>query len=149
MSDRTLETLRPRKRQLVAGDLVTWEAWLQGGDVQREADGLRYAQIDRSRLTCFKLVAPGEVLLEAFPPPGASGWNLIYRRRTEEGTSGARRVIFLVAYAPMGPAIMVDPERGTYRTENAFIDGDPDMYPVELLPDEGEKYLQDALTRAT
>jgi hypothetical protein len=134
---------------IVEADVVTWEVDYRDGRVLRETEGARYKDIDRGQLKVFKLVKAGEVLLEAFPPPGATGANLVYRRRTTQSLlDGSRRVIFLIAYAPTGPAIMVDPAAGTYRTERAFIAGDPDMYPVELLPDEGEKLLLDYASSA-
>lgn len=133
---------------LTAGDIVTWEAEYIGGATLREREGALYRQIDRDRLTSFKLVSPGEVLLEAFVPVGASGHNLIYRRRTVTNQDG-RRVIFLIGFAPMGPAFLVDPARGTYRTEDAFLVGDPEFYPPHLSRAEGEGYLLDHLTSVT
>lgn len=135
-------------KSLVEADFVTWEAEYDDGHVLRETDGGRYAEIDRDQLKVFKLVKAGEVLLEAFPPPGATGWNLIYRRRTQESLDGKRRVIFLVAYAPMGPAIMLDPVAGTYRTAPAFVEGDPDMYPPAPVPGDG-RFLLDQLSTST
>lgn len=133
----------PDKAHLVPGDFVTWVARYDDGTELREEEGAAYRDIDRSRLTCFCLVAGAETVLEAFPPPGASGVNLIYRRRTTETHSGERSVVFVVAYAPMGPAILVDPDKATYRVEEAFIDGDPDMYPPVPLPDEGERAVME------
>jgi hypothetical protein len=139
----------PRLAELVPGDLVTWEADYDDGTVLREAAGAHSSQIDRDRLVRFRLVGPGETLLDMAPPPGATGHNLIYRRRiaARYQTSGAvgisqkrRRVIFLVGWAPMGPVVMVDPAAATVREERAFIVGDPDMYPPERAPEDG-RYL--------
>lgn len=127
---------------LVPGDEVTWEVTYDDGSALRERMGAKYADIDRDRLARFALVGPGELLLECAPPEGATGHNLIYRRRTAQRTNGERHVVFLVGWCPMGPALLIDPAAGTLREEAAFVAGDPDMYPPELLPEDG-KVLSD------
>jgi len=135
-----------KRINIVPGDLVSWEAVYSNGFVFRERAGFKYADIDRERLVTFKLVEPGGVLVESWPPTGADGRNLIYRRRTQ--TNGIdRSVIFLIGWAPMGPAIMVDPANGRYREEPGFIVGDPDMYPPTFIPEEDGQYLYDLVTK--
>ena len=132
----------------VPGDEVTWEVTYTDGSRLFERMGATYAGIDRARLARFALVAPGETLLECAPPEGATGHNLIYRRRTAVDSKGARGVVFLVAWAPMGPALLIDPAAGTVREEAAFVAGDPDMYPPVPVPGDG-KFLLDNLAFAT
>lgn len=131
----------PQHAQLVEGDLVTWEVTYKDGSWLREAQGAKYRDIDRSQLQIFRLVAPGECLFETWPPPGADGRNLVYRRRTAD-TLGSRHVCFLVAWYPMGPGFFIDPTNGTYREDpRGLVPYDPDMSPPLFLPDEGEGYL--------
>jgi hypothetical protein len=134
--------------RLVPGDEVTWEVTYLDGSRLFERMGATYADIDRDRLARFALVAPGETLLECAPPEGATGHHLIYRRRTAIDSAGKRSVVFLIAWAPMGPALLIDPGAGTAREEAAFIAGDPDMYPPEPVAGDGQ-FLLDNLASAT
>jgi hypothetical protein len=108
------------------------------GSVQREREGVTYKEINRDRMLSFRLVMPGETLLETFVPDGATGKNFVYRRRTVKPQEGTARTVFLFGWQPMGPMILVDPTDMSYRVEAGFIEGDPDMSPPTPHPSEGE-----------
>ena len=107
MTDVGIGKLIPRYEDanyLTQADTAYWEVMYTDGTVDRETDGTKHGQIDRSRLNSFRIVHHGEIMLEAFPPEGATGHNLVYRRRTQLGMMGTgRQVWFIVGYAPMGP----------------------------------------------
>lgn len=89
---------------LTEADTAYWEATYSDGTVDRETEGVKYAAIDRSRLHSFRIIHHGEIMLEVFPPTGATGHNLVYRRRTVLGMMGAGRAVwFILGFAPMGP----------------------------------------------
>ena len=134
--------------RLTPADFVTWEVLYDDGTTQREDLGVRYGEIDRGRLRSFRLHRGGETLIETFPPLGATGRNLVYRRRTTMNHGGDRRVIFLVSWYPMGPALALDPAAESYRTAPGFVPGDPDFDPPVLHPWEGEPTGPPPLTRA-
>lgn len=121
--------------RIAPGDLVTWEVRYNDGSVDMERAGGRYGNIRRGCLSTFRLVAPDGVLIELSPPFNATGRSLVYRRRIEP--MPPRRVTFVIGWLPMGPVILVDPAAGTFRHEQHFVEGDPDMYPPVLLPEEG------------
>jgi hypothetical protein len=136
---RGIELLRPRYAPglLHPADVATWEALHEDGTVLREREGAVYRQIDRSQLSAFRIVQAGELLLEMLPPAGATGRNLVYRRRTTLG-SGGRDVLFVVGWVPMGPAVTLNLRAGTFRTLETFTPGDPELDPPDLHPWEGE-----------
>lgn len=121
-------------RELTPGDFVTWEVLYDDGTLLREDQGAEYAQIDRGKLVSFRLQGSGETLIETFPPPGATGHALLYRRRiamapTEAG-SYSRRVVQLVGWAPMGPFGVLDAAAMTWRTREDLVWDDEDFQPV-------------------
>lgn len=126
-------------------DLVSWEALYNDGSMHFEHQGAKYGQIDRSRLEEFRLLKGGELLFAAWPPPGASGRNLVYRRRTGLA-AGRRRVWFVVGWYPMGPVTAIYPDEAEYRTVQAFGDH-PDLAMPALRPHEGE-LSDDLLSRS-
>lgn len=126
-------------RELLSdADLVSWEVLYQDGTLLREAEGARYGQIERSRLRSFRLYGLGETLVETFPPPGATGHGLCYRRRTDFG-GGERRVLFLVGWVPMGPVICLDAANMSYSTASNFH-GHGDFEAPNPHPWEGEHF---------
>lgn len=147
VQDEPLQYDIAKRINIIAGDLVTWEAVYDNGFVLMERVGFKYKDINRDRLVSFKLVEPGGVLFECWPPDGATGHNLIYRRRTLN-TGGTRvSVVFLIGWAPMGPAHLIDPLKGHVRTEAGFIPNDEDMYPPSLIAEEDGRYLADLYQR--
>ena len=112
MGDRGLDAIVPKyaKELMSVADFVYWEAQYKDGTVLRETDGKTYADIDRLVLASFRIVHGGETLIETFIPDGASGRNLVYRRRTQVGSDG-RRVLVILGWAPMGPIFILDPVR--------------------------------------
>lgn len=124
MGDVGIDLLKPRYERplLVAADTAYWEVTYTDGTALCEAQGGTYGQIDRSRLSSFKLVHNGEVVFEIFPPPGVRGDRLIYRRRTSLGQSAAGRgVVFILGWAPLGPLFLVDIEHGQYYEDTVGI----------------------------
>lgn len=134
---------------LVGGDFVQWEVLYDDGTTYREDLGGVYAEIERGRLRSFRLVKAGEILVEGFPPAGATGHNLCYRRRTDTTAGGERRVFQLVGWVPMGPVIALYEQGGIYWTAENFHQLCPRCggeHPAGLfappipLPDEGERF---------
>lgn len=121
----------------LSADLTYWEAVYSDGTTMTEDQG-SYSQIDRNRLKAFRLIKGAEVVFEMTPPPGFTGQNLVYRRRTAMSAStGDRRVLIILGWAPGGPAFAIDMDTGSYRvSEEGFILGDPDMYPPMAFPGE-------------
>lgn len=145
---RGLDALVPKYERdlLTPADFSYWEVLYDDGTTQRETDGKPYSTIDRSRLASFRIVHGGETLIETFPPPGATGHNLVFRRRTQVGDLG-RRVIFVFGWAPMGPIFSLDPTAETYRVAGAFDPADMDIAPPVPMPGEPQEMLD--YTRAT
>ena len=141
-TDRGLDALVPNLDDglLSPADFVYWEALYTDGSVLRETDGKSYSAIDRSRLVSFQLIHGGETLLEMFPPPGATGRNLVYRRRTQMGTYG-RRVLVIVGWAPMGPVVVVDPAGAAYSEAPGFDPSIPELSPPQPMPGEPKEML--------
>lgn len=129
--------------ELTAGDFVTWEVLYTDGTLLREVEGAVYGAIDRARLRSFRLTAAGETLVEAFPPVGATGRNLLYRRRTAAG--GGRTVMHVIGWVPMGPVLALDAAHESYRTEPYFRWGLGDFDPPVPRPSEGEVFTPDEL----
>lgn len=142
-NDRGLDALVPKygDRDLLSpADFAYWEVLYTDGSVLRETEGRSYPDIDRSRLKSFRIIHGGEMLIEMFPPPGATGYNLVYRRRNQVGTDG-RRVVIMIGWPPMGPIVVIDPAAGTYREEAGFDPTDPDFAPPQPMPGEPQDYL--------
>ena len=126
---------------ITQADVAYWEAMYTDGTVDRETDGTKYGQIDRSRLHSFRIIHHGEIMLEVFPPAGATGHNLIYRRRTQLGMMGVgRSVWFLVGYAPMGPYHVLSLDKMQMFTTDALTVGGIFDAP-QPLPGEPEDML--------
>lgn len=140
--DRGLDAIVPgyEPELMSPADFVYWEALYADGTVLRETDGQPYAAIDRSKLSSFRLIHGGEPLIETWPPPGATGRNLVYRRRTQFGNDG-RRVIFLLAWMPMGPVFVIDPKAATVREAAGFDPEDAELAPPEPMPGEPNNML--------
>lgn len=137
MGDVGVDLLRPQyvKTMLVSADTAYWEALYQDGTVLSEAAGGKYMLIDRTALRSFKIVHNGESVIEIFPPPGATGHNLVYRRRTSLGASGAGRgVVIIMGWAPMGPIFVVDLDAGQYHEDALGIL--PTLTPMPGEPDD-------------
>jgi hypothetical protein len=121
-------------------DITFWEVTYTDNTTASE-DTITYGQIDRSRLKSFRLVQGAEVVFEMIPPPGFDGNNLVYRRRTRMGEGGDRNVIFVLGWAPNGPAFAIDIVTSTYRVlETGFDPADPDLYPPMAFPGEPDIY---------
>ena len=127
MSDVGIDKLIPLYQDpnyLTQADTAYWEAMYTDGTVVRETDGTKYGQIDRGRLHSFRIVHHGEIMLEVFPPDGATGHNLIYRRRTLLGMMGTGRAVwFIVGFAPMGPFHAVSLDEMRMITTDALVIG--------------------------
>lgn len=117
---------------MLEADLVMWEVDYANGQTVKEANGIRYEDLNRNQIKTFRLVAPGEVLLEIQRPPGGK---LVYRRRTAM-PGGNRRVVFLVGWVPTGPVYHVDPQSRTVEVEQSFMDGNGRFLPPAALPEE-------------
>lgn len=134
------------KHMLVAADTITWEALYDDGHIDREDMGVTYDRIDRQHLKSFRLHGGGETLIETFPPAGATGWNLCYRRRSDLAAGVGRRVIFVIGWVPMGPAIAVYPDIGQYAVSDTGFKYDPmhdpngDFQPPSPQPGSGERF---------
>lgn len=114
---------------------VSWEAVYQDGTVDREREGALYAGINRSLLTSFRLVSPGEILVELPITSPRTGWNLVYRRRTILNR-GNRHVWFLTGFVPMGPVVAFQPETEQLLKSDHFHEGAGPLGKVEPMPEE-------------
>lgn len=118
---------------------VFWEAVYDDGTLYREADGGKYGNIDRNRLRSFRLVTPGENIVELFCSNGATGWNLVYRRRTVMKLGVGRQVWFIVGFVPQGPIYAVQPESLQIVQSDHFESSGP-LAHVSPIVDEGEHW---------
>lgn len=138
MNDRGIEFLKPKYDQnlVVAADTAYWEAQYEDGTALYEAQGGRYDAIDRSRLVSFSIVYSGENVFTTFPPPGMSGHNLVYRRRStiSVGDEAGRSVVLIVGWAPAGPIFLVDLDAGQYHEDAAGLL--PTLTPMPGEPDD-------------
>lgn len=117
---------------------VTWEAVSHDGTVLREREGARYRQIDRTNLKSFRLVTPGEILLETFTGPGRHGRGLCYRRRTVMYQETGRRVVkFLVGWVPAGPVYLLDPSSENVDVQETW---NGKIAIPDEQPEEGEQF---------
>lgn len=100
---------------MISPHQVFWEAIYDDGSVLSEAAGGRYRDIDRSKLSAFRLVALslGELITIPvdYEHPGHA---LFYRRRTIIRIGEGRKVFFLFGFIPMGPVFAFDPSREEY-----------------------------------
>lgn len=125
--------------------LVFWEAVYDDGSVVREADGNRYVDLDRNRLTRLRLTAPGEILAEIGVGDGRSGWNIVYRRRTI-AQGGKREAWFVLGFMPMGPWLAVQPEQAIFRQAEHLHQGAGPLGMVQ--PVDGEHWKPNHATDA-
>jgi hypothetical protein len=102
---------------------VSWEAEYFSGVTVREAVGARYRDVDRDQLKVFRLVAPGEILLEFRVKDGQNGHGLAYRRRTLMGQGAGRGVWFTIGMIPNGPVVSLQPETGQVLKADKFQPG--------------------------
>lgn len=130
---------------------VTWEAEYFDGKTLRENQGGLYADIDRDRLSVFRLVAPGEILIELRVKSGHNGHGLVYRRRRLFGT-GHEEVWYLLGIYPTGPILAYNPETDEVRKADRFEPGSGPLGQPEPLPFErwtNTSHSADAMVRAT
>lgn len=118
---------------LVEADVAYWEVLYEDGTVLSEAQGGKYQSIDRGRLASFRVIHGGENVFEVFPPPGLSGRDLVYRRRTSISDSG-RTVVLIVGWAPMGPIFSVDLATGSFAEDTQGLL--PTLTPMPGEPDD-------------
>lgn len=121
-------------------DAISWEAAYDDGTVLREIEGGRYQDINRDRLTSFRLVSPGEIVLEMFAGVDRTGHNLCYRRRNALTHGGTKALWYIVGWVPMGPVYAVDPVKREAYTLPGFKEGDSLLYPPEPIPEAGELF---------
>jgi hypothetical protein len=133
--------------------LVSWEAESLDGSVLRERDGAKYGEIDRSNLKSFRLVSPGEILLEAPMKDGRTGRDLCYRRRTRisHGIGDTPKdVWFLIGFVPMGPVMALNPMSMEYQTALRFGTDSQGLFAAPTPhPDEGEHFVFEAAGHTT
>jgi hypothetical protein len=127
---------------LTEADYAYWEVLLDDGTVQRETDGTRYDAIDRGRLVSFRIVHHGEIQAEIRPDPtkGATGHNLVYRRRIRF-KQGGRSQVFVMGFAPMGPVCVLDLNAGQMDVYDGFDPMRVDITPPFPLPGEPRQML--------
>lgn len=133
------------KRFITAADAAYWEVLYTDGTVQRETDFKPYNSIDRSRLQSFRVVHAGEILVECWPDAtrGATGHNLVWRRRTTLKPGVGRGVTLLFGFAPMGPIWALNVDAGTlYESSVGFIEGHGILSPPVPEPGEPEVMVQ-------
>lgn len=120
---------------------IYWEAEYETGSIS-EARGARYKDIDRARLTLFRVRDNEGPLVELPVEHGRTGWNLVYRRRTTIYTVGEMRasVIYLLGWVPQGPILAIDSTTYQIYQAEAFVSGDPIFYPPVPNPAEGERW---------
>lgn len=131
--------------------LVSWEAEHFGGKTLKENQGALYADIDRDTLCCFRLVAPGEILIEFRVKDGQNGHGLVYRRRTLM-SPGHKAVWFVMGILPLGPVVAYQPETDEVRKADRFEAGSGPLGKPDPLPFErwtNTSHSSDAMVRAT
>lgn len=133
--------------------MVTWEAESDDGSVLRERDGAKYGQIDRDHLKTFRLVSPGEILVECPMNEGRTGRDLCYRRRTRMETgpgAGGGSVWFLVGFVPMGPVMAMNPVTMEYLDAPRFGNDPQGLFAAPIPhPHEGEHFTFEAVAHTT
>lgn len=134
-----MKNLTPKQRAFAG--MVTWEAQYFDGTVLRETQGGKYQHIDRSQLKTFRIVAPGEVLLELRTGDGRTGQNLCYRRRNGLNQGGGKVTWFVAGWVPMGPAYAVDVANEEIYVGPGFVQGDKILYPPDPIPEAGENFV--------
>ena len=76
---------------------VSWEAvYEDGGEVLRQDAGGLYGEIDRQRLTSFRLVAETDVLVEVITTDSEM---FVYRRRVSKSLAGEHAYILVGSVA--------------------------------------------------
>ena len=133
------------KRFITAADSAYWEVLYDDGTVQRETDFKAYNTIDRARLQSFRVVHSGEILVECWPDPtrGATGHNLVWRRRTTLKPGVGRVVNLLFGFAPMGPVWVLSVDDETlFESSEGFVEGHPVLSPPVPEPGEPEVMVQ-------
>jgi hypothetical protein len=121
-------------------DAISWEAEYADGTVLREINDGRYQDINREQLKSFRLVSPGEVVIELFAGGSRTGHNLCYRRRTGLTQGGTRRTWYILGWVPQGPVYAIDPKHREAYTLPAFKEGDALLYPPAPIPEAGERF---------
>jgi hypothetical protein len=129
------------RKTMLEADLVMWEVDYVNGSTVKEANGIRYEDLNRGQIKKFRLVAPGEVLIEVATSPSTPGTKFVYRRRTVMGPQG-RKVVFVVGFAPMGPIWVVDPQTKHVEMDSGFKDADARKRTPAPLPYEGISELE-------
>jgi len=118
--------------------IVFWEAVLDNGRVQRETEGVRYADIDRMHMKSFRLISAGTIVAEVFASHGRKGSVLCYRRRTSITHGGTRKTVFILGFVPLGPVYVVDPENEEVLSFDQW--GQDGWYMPEPIPEEHEHF---------
>ena len=118
-------------------NLVFWEVEYNDGTIFRESDGNKYSLINRFKLNKFRLITSNSIVLfETWPPPGLSGHNFVYRRRTKMDVGQGQATFFVVGWLG-GPAFAIDPASSSYReSREGFTHGDSLLYPPQPMPGE-------------
>lgn len=122
---------------------ISWEATYLDGSIIRETAGWAYQDIRRDVLASFRLVSPGEIILEVFCGDDKTGSNLCYRKRTSVTPGGLGHVWYLVGWVPMGPVYGIVPASREAIVLPSFQVGHPMMYPPEPIPQAGETFTFD------
>jgi hypothetical protein len=116
-------------------DMVTWEAVYNDGDTLRMVDGALYRDIDRTRLSSFRLWVYYNLVAELYVEPDTI---LTYRRRTSI-TNESRTVQFIIGNYPDGGVVVFDALREeTFRSRFGEPHPVADFSPPVLIPEEGE-----------
>lgn len=105
---------------------VYWEAQYADGSVLTDLHGGRYGDIDRDRLTAFRLLSPSGILLELPTPTDyLRGHGLIYRKRSwVSAESGEQALsVVLAGWLPQGPVWVVDPAQEAVWVADGFVAG--------------------------
>jgi len=94
---------------------VTWEA-LYPSWSQKEVDGVKYSDLDRSLITGFRLSTPEGIAVEIDLHNQQDRDSFVYRRRTQISQGGPRKVVFMLGFVPNGPWYIYEPTEGTMET---------------------------------
>lgn len=119
--------------------VISWEAESHDGSVLRERDGHTYREIPRTNLKSFRLVSPGQILLETFTDANRPGRGLCYRRRTvlKQGT-GRTQVYYIVGWVPLGPVYVLDVSSEQVSVYGRW--GEDGWTAPQPIPEEGEEF---------
>jgi hypothetical protein len=120
-------------------DTIRFEVDYDDGRTEYEHNGLTYGQINRPRMTKFRLRDHHGPIFEIGTDETRSGWNFVMRRRTVD-ENGEKVLYHVLGWIPMGPMWALNTETMNLYQAPMFIPDDPIFYVPQPHPWEGEMW---------